>query len=485
MKRQSIATNGTYTVIAKVYAMIVPILTMPYILRVLGVVSYGKVSYVQSLIAYFNLFAMMGISSYALRECSIVRDNHEKLKEKASQIFTISLFTTGISFALFLLYTVLVADARYDYKLYLVFSLMIISNTMMMTWLYSSLERFDLVAVRDIIGRTIYLLGCFLLIRNSNDYILFAIVIVSSLSIIPAIINNIGIWKGVCGIIPRIYIGKELKSCVTSVFYLGLLDVGSKLFSASDVIMTKWLVSDNADKAVGLYNSGILLPLVIEQLVFVIVGVATPRFYKYMGQGDNQNTSQLTNLVSNAMYLVVVPAVLTCLFFPKQLLFLLGGNEYLPAAHVLQIYSLLLITATAVTIAGTRTYVARKKEKKLFKILITMAMLNIILDVFLIRQWGINGAATATILSNVILMIVELSLEHSWNLVFTKDKFVYLGGAALISLLFLVVKNIWKDLPIAYFFGCIIVVGVVYMSYLYLVKESTIMLVLKKLRNNH
>jgi len=476
MQRRSLITNGIYAVAANIYSMMIPLVVMPYILRTLGAESYGKISYVQALISYFILLASLGIYNFALRECAVVRDIPSALKDKVSQIFTISLFTTGFSYILYIIYVCCVKEARSEAPLYLVYSVMILSSGLMMDWLYNSLERFDLVSRRSIIGKTIYVILVFIFIKTSGDYVKYAIVYICSQTLIAFSINHYGIWSGKCGVKPTFQISPNLKNDLKSIFYLGMMTLGSKLFSSSDVILTKWLVSDNGNVAVGLYNSAISIPLIIENLLFVIAGVVSPRLFYYLGQRDDEKATFLTNQASNAMYFVAVPAVLTFFFFPYELLSFFGGGEYVGAKNVLRIYSIVLITAVAITLAGTRTYVARKKEKKLFKILISVAMVNILLDVIFIRYWGISGAALATVISNVILMIIELSSEHTWNFVFTKDKLVYVYSALLISILFLVAKFILDMQNIFVYIGCLVCVGIIYVLFLSLMKESTILL---------
>ena len=479
-KKRSITTNGIYAIAAKIFEMLVPIIVMPYILRTLGVSSYGKIAYIQSLVAYFTLFATMGLSNFALRECSIVRDNEDLFSKKVSQVFTLSLFTTSLSFLVFYIYVISVPDARADFLLYSIYSFMIIGAGLNLSWLYYSIERFDLSSIRDIIGKASYLVLCFLLIHNSNDYNLYALIIVFTTSFITFAFNHYGVWKGRCGAKPRILLDKDFLPNLKAVFFLGLMTLGSKLFSSSDVILTKWLVKGDGNVSAGLYNTGIMLPLVIEQLTFTIASVITPRLYKFLGNGDEIQSQQLTNKISNAMYFVVVPAVVTFLFFPKELLFLLGGESYLPATNVLRFYSLILLTSVAITLAGTRTYVARRKEKKLFTILVSMAAINILLDFVLIKAIGITGAAIATLIANVLLMIVELSLESSWYLVFTSDKIKYLIGGLIVSVFFVLTRLFIEDKLIAMFVG-ILLAGAAYMIYMFCVKESTIEIAIQKI----
>lgn len=477
-----IAKNGIYAVVAKLYGMAVPIIVLPFVLRTLGVESYGKVSYVQSVVAYFVLLSTLGIQNYAFRECSTIRDNKKQLAQKVSQIFTISIILTVISTLAFLFYIFIVQDARNEYQLNLIYSLSIIGGSLMMDWLYNSLERFDLVSIRDIIAKTVYLVLCFIFIHRSEDYLIYAFFVVLSQPIIPMVINFISIRKGFWGFVPKINIC-NLHEGFIAVIYLGLMTLGSKLFSSTDTIIVKWLASGNSDEAVGLYNSGILLPLVIEQLLFVIASVGSPRLFMYIAKGDEKSAVDITNKMSNIMYFIVVPAVLTCIFFPEELLTLLGGKDYLKAAQILQIYSLLLILVVGITLAGTRTYIARKKEKKLFIILMCMAFVNIILDYVFIGLWNIVGAAIATVVSNIFLMIIELSLEKSWHFVFTRDKIVYLGGAILIAVIFILSKKYLPVQNIQVLFLSLPLSALFYVFYLRLFREDTIMMSLTVLNN--
>ncbi len=481
MAVKSITTNGIYAVSAKIFGMLVPMLVMPYILRTLGVESYGRIAYVESLVSYFVLAATLGIADFSMRECSVIRHDKVAFSLKISQIFTISLAVTGVSYTSFLLYSAIVSDAREDFPLYFIFSFTILGGGMLMDWLYKINERFDLISGRDILGKAVYLILCFLLISKSEDYILYGAIFVFSYTIIPLTINHYNIWKGNCEVIPHLQIDNDFLNNMKSIAYLGLMTLGSKLFSSSDVILTKWL-SNNGNEAVGLYNSGIVIPLVIEQMIFVIVSVITPQLYKYLGQHDEKSAQLLSNKVSNIMYFVAVPSVIICVVFSSEILYVLGGDNYLAASPVLKIYSLILLSSVAITLAGTRTYVARKKEKKLFKILISMAIVNITLDYFFIREWGVIGAAIATTISNFLLMSIELTLERSWHFVFTMEKWRYVFGGVIIIAVFMLTKNICLEAPVLTFICSVVIAGIVYSFVMYYMHESTMMIVTDKLK---
>ena len=220
IKSKSIAFNGAFSIIAKFFSMLVPLITLPYILRSLGVESYGKVAYVQSVIAYFILFATLGISNYSMREIAIAKGQFEVLRKKVSLIFTIALLMTMASFAFFLIYSFLVPDANKELPLNLTFSLMIIGTGMLMDWYFNAFERFDLASMRDIAGRVLYIILCFVFISDERDYVVYAMILVSSQALIPMAINIYTIWKGNIGIVPKICFDSDFGQGMKAIFFL-------------------------------------------------------------------------------------------------------------------------------------------------------------------------------------------------------------------------------------------------------------------------
>jgi O-antigen/teichoic acid export membrane protein len=180
--------------------------------------------------------------------------------------------------------------------------------------------------------------------------------------------------------------------------------------------------------------------------------------------------------------LITVPAIITCLFFPTELICLFAGSEYLDAVPVLRIYSFIMLGVLVITLAGTRIYVARKKEKKLFCILLGGATINIIVNSCLIGLMGILGAALATLTAYIVVMVVELTLEHTWKYIFTKDKLNYLYGAGLISGIFLVCKFVLHSHPALTLLFSILFAGLFYVLLMLYLQEYTVSLILGKIK---
>lgn len=483
MERKSLAVNGAFSLIAKVIAMLVPLFVYPYVMRVLGAENYGKVAYVEAFIGYFTLLAALGIDNYAQRECSVLRHDKILMTKKASQIFVIGLIMSFISFVIYLCCVFFVQEMRADYILYMIFSIMIFSNSISLNWLYAAQERFDLTSAREIVSKCTYLLLCFLLVKSSSDYIEYSAIVVFSTTLLPMLWNQYRIQMGECDIKPSFRESDGFHKCIKPIFYLALLTIGSKLFTDSDTLMIKWFINDNGDKAVGIYNSATILPKAFDTLLMAVSAVVTPQIFISVRNHEEEQVHYLMNKTTNILFFISVPAILTCLFFAKEMIFLFAGEEYLSGESVLQIYSFIIMGVLIITMAGTRTYIARQKERKLFVILLFGAVLNICLNVWFIRLCGINGAAIATLISYIVVMTIELTLEKTWHYVFTADKLKYLVGGMIISLIFFCVNTLMRDIIIVKLVVAISLAGIAYVTSMFLLKETSVRLLIEKIRS--
>ena len=488
VKRKSMTTNGAFSLAAKVLAMMVPMIVYPFIMRVLGAESYGKVIYAESVASYFSLLAVLGITTFAQRECAVARDNPDTMRRVASRVFALNLIMTLFSLAIYLSLVFFIPSFQAERTLHLIFACWIIGSGLSMGWLYSSQERFDLISIREIIAKFIYLVLCFSLIKSNDSYIIFAVVVVVSDTVFSMIWNVSGVLRGECGVIPNLKYSSGFTEYIRPVTYLALLTIGSKLFTDFDVMMIKWFSSNDSDTAVGLYNSAIILPKALDSILMTISAVITPQLFIACRQGEEERVKALMNKTSNVLSLVAIPAIVTCLFFSREMMWLFAGEEYLPAAPVLQVYSFIIIGVLVITLAGTRMYIARRKEHKLFIILIFGAILNIILNYFFIKAWGILGAAIATLTAYALVMTIELTLENTWHYIFSKDKIKYVLAGLGIFGAFTIVNYFFSFNPAIKLVCSIGFAGVIYLFLLLILKESTVMHsieIIKQVINNY
>ena len=98
MKARSIKVNAALNTVKQCCQVLFPVITIPYVTRVLGVDNYGKINFSNSIVSYFLLLASLGINSYAIREGALVRNNKKIFEKFSDEVFTINVISTIISY---------------------------------------------------------------------------------------------------------------------------------------------------------------------------------------------------------------------------------------------------------------------------------------------------------------------------------------------------------------------------------------------------
>ena len=192
-KEPSLIKNYLYNLSYKLLAILIPIITTPYIARVLKAESIGAFSYTQSLATYFSIFGIMGLDLYGQLQISKTRDNKERLSQSFCEIFISKLITSVISITI---YAVFVACYKQYSQLLLVMGIMLIANAFDISWLFQGIENFKNVVIRNYIIKLVGLVLILLFVKSKDDVVLYAIIIQST-----TLLGNLTLWYRIKSII--------------------------------------------------------------------------------------------------------------------------------------------------------------------------------------------------------------------------------------------------------------------------------------------
>ena len=155
-QQKSVKLNFIMNAILTMSSFIFPLITFPYVSRILLPEGTGKVSFATSVISYFAMFAQLGIPTYGIRACAQVRDSKEELTRTAQEIFFINLVMTILSYAVFIVGLFTVPRLQQDKRLFLIVSSTLFFNAIGMEWLYKALEQYTYITVRSIIFKHVF-----------------------------------------------------------------------------------------------------------------------------------------------------------------------------------------------------------------------------------------------------------------------------------------------------------------------------------------
>ena len=176
MQEKNIKVNVAWNMIKTISSIIFPLITFPYVSRVLLPEYVGKYNFASTYVSYFSLAASLGITTYAIRECSIVRDDKEKVSRTASQIFSINICSMILSYIVIFLSLAIFRDLE-PYRLaIIILSTSIFFSIIGADWLNCAFEDFKFTTIRTVLFQIFSLVALFIFVRQPEDYIKYAII---------------------------------------------------------------------------------------------------------------------------------------------------------------------------------------------------------------------------------------------------------------------------------------------------------------------
>lgn len=396
---KSIKVNLVLNVIKTLSSIAFPLITFPYVSRVLGPENIGKVNFGNSYISYFSLIASLGIATYAIRECSVVRNNKKKLNQLASELFSINVCTTILAYVL-LGITLLLFRKLDSYRLIIVIqSTVILFTTWGADWINSAMEDFKYITIRSILFQFISLLLMFIFVHNTDDYIKYVIITVVSSS--GANLANVFYRKKYCKI--RFTKSMRWKIHFKPILLLFVMIMAQTIFNSVDVTMLG-LMKGNFD--VGIYSTAHKIKNIIVQVVASLCWVIMPRMSVYFSEDNWEKINQMLKKVLSVMVILGFPCIAGCVVLSKEIIMIVGGNEYSQASLPLAILMIsYLVDIFGGSFLGNMVCLPSKKENEFMKACCIGAAINVILNYMLIPFGGASAAAFTSGISTIVILI--------------------------------------------------------------------------------
>lgn len=393
--------NTIYNILKSCSSIIFPLITFPYIARILTAESIGKINFGLSIISYFSLLASLGISTYAIRECSKVKANSKELFEISSNIYSINIYSTIITYIL-LVITLLIAKPLHSYfSLIIVQSSSIIFTTFGADWLNNAMEDFKYITFRTIIFNIFSIVLMFIYVRSSSDYIIYAAITVISTA--GSNILNYFYRRKFCKItfIIRPNFSVHLKPIIL-LFSLQLVQI---VYVNSDITILGILRSDYE---VGLYSVSVKIYNLVQTLMNSVVLVVLPQLSTAYFEKNYSTINELLKYSLNFIIGLGLPCLIGINVIGKEVIILLAGIEYINALTSLRILTIALLWSFLAGFLGNLIMIPSGRDKICLISSIISALANIVLNLILIPKWGIEAAAFTTTISQALGFIIKL-----------------------------------------------------------------------------
>jgi len=398
MTKNNIGVNAILNLVRAGLSILFPLITYPYALRVIGVNNIGAVSYVTSIISYFSLFAMLGASTYAVREGAKIRDDKKKITEFASQVFTINVICTMIAYGI--LSMVLFGISRFSsYKdLFIILSLNIVFTVLAVDWMNTIYEDFLYITIRSIAINILSLIALFVFVKTEDDYLVYACMQVLTHGLI--CISN---WF-YCRRYVKLRLVKHihLKQHLPKMLVLFVNALAISIYVNLDTTMLGWI---RGEHEVGLYSASTRIYGVVKSLMIAVYSVSIPRLAALHGKKDGKGYMNLFTSIWTSVSLILIPACIGLALLAEEFIAIIGGEAYADAALSLVILAVALLFAIfgGLITSCLNVTIGREKENLISTLL--SAVINCVLNFIVIPLWGLNGAAVTTLVAEAFVVI--------------------------------------------------------------------------------
>lgn len=436
-KPRSLKVNAVLNGIKQSCSILFPLITFPYISRVLGSDGYGKYSFSFSITYYFILLAALGISTYAIREGAKIRDDQEKISGFCSEVFSINVLSLLFSYAL--LISLILANTKVrSYAPYiLIQSSAMIMATIGTDWINSIYEDYLYITVRYIVVQLLALIAMFVFVRTPDD--LWKYCIIATLA------TNGGNLINIFYVRKRVHLKflfhMNIRKHIAPLLILFVNALAISVYVNSDVTMLGFFADD---KAVGIYSFSSKIYNILKQLVNAIIVVSIPRISYVLANKPEEYKSYLQNIF-NFLSLFLFPLVVGMLTMSREIIYIAGGEQYLDGTLSLQILSVATIFAIYSSLFTNCVLIVNRQEKKCLQATIISALINVGLNFVFIPLMGMNGAAITTVIAELINCVMQVTFArklYDFRELNIKPILPSLLGSVLIFVVCILVKSV-------------------------------------------
>lgn len=391
MNNKKLSINYILNLSYQIIAIIIPLITTPYLSRVLGATGVGEYSFTYSLANYFSMFAALGFGTYAQREIAKFQDNKLKVSIVFWEIFIAKIITTFFSITINLLFIKLNIYGKYNI-LMMWWNILIISTGIDINFLFQGLEDFAKIVYKNFFVKIVSLILIFIVVKQPSD--VWKYIIIYSFSIF---IGNISMWGSVKKYLLPINIKeiKPYKHLYTSA-KLFIPTIATSLYAYLDKTMIG-ILANNPDFENGCYEQAEKIVKMSTTIIISLGTVMIPRNTSLYNEGKIGQLKQNIYFASKYVWAIGLPIMFGIIALSDYIIPWFLGSEFTKSSMIMKLLSPLVIFMGFGNVFGLQYLVPVKKDNQWTVCIIIGLIVNIIVNILLIPKYFSFGATFGTI----------------------------------------------------------------------------------------
>lgn len=399
MKKQN--KNFIYNIIYQIFIFIVPMVTTPYISRVLGVEQVGIYAFTNSIINIFMLFSMLGIANYGARTIAKSHKNEEELSVNFISIYVIQFLLNVICICIYVLF---LKTCNYEYKdIMLIQTIALFSVMFDINWFFFGIEKFSITISRNIIMKLLTLVCVFIYVKTKND--LWKYTTILSLG---TLLSQMYLWLRIKKYVKfKIIRVSDIKRHIKPIIILFIPVLAYSIYRIMDKTMIGLLSSQSE---LGYYESA-------DKIVTIPMGIVTALGTVMLPHMSKKEENEIENEIFKTFelsFFIIIPVIIGMLFIGNNFSNIFFGTEFVKTGTIIKYLSITILFATIANVIRTNYLMPCNKDKIYVMSTMTGAILNLILNLIFIPKYGAYGACVGTIVAEFSVMLYQMlsTIEH-------------------------------------------------------------------------
>ena len=440
----------------------------------------GAVNFLSSIVNYIVLFTSLGIPMYAVREIAKYRDNVELRNKITVEITALSIMLCILGYVAVWLLAEFVPRISAASGLFYILSLSVLFTGIGVNWFYQGIEDFKFITIRAIIIRTLAALSLFLLVRDRGDLLIYGAITVGS-TVGNNLVNFIHLRKYIrFGQIQwrKLDVVRHIKPAV-HIFVLNLI---ISIYVNLNSVMLGFM---QGDESVGLYTAGNKIAHIVLSVVTSLGVVMIPRCSHLVETGNMTEFGVVVGKATRLVMCMALPCTVGLMLLATPIINIFCGESFIEAIPVVYWTAPIIIFIGLTNVIGLQVLYPQGKESIVIWSTLGGAVFNLILNLVLIPLYSEIGAAIATFIAELAVLIIQIILGYKYFPLKIKDiKYQsYLVATIIMAiavvLVIMATGNMWMQILLSMLIG-----GGLYAGYLLCMKDdittSILNVVLKK-----
>ena len=398
---------------------IFPLIIFPYISRVLGVNNIGICNFVDSIINYFILFSMMGLSITGIREIAKVKKDKSILQQTFSSLFVLNLISTSIALIWLIIGIYTIPQLKEHQNLMWIGAVKLVFSLFLIEWFFKGIENFKYITIRTVAVRCFFLLCVFLLVKEKDDFDVYYGLLVGT-----TVINAFFNWKYLLRILKFDFSNISISPYIKSFFVLGVYSLLTSMYTSLNVVYLGFVAGE---KEVGYYTTAIKIYTILLSLFTALSGVLLPRFSVMVAENKMLELKNLIFKSLDLLCMICFPLIVFTEFFTPQIIEYIAGNGYQGAITPMRIVMPLMFIIGLEQIYIIQLLMPMKEDKIILRNSLIGALAGIVFNILLVSTLKSVGSSIVWLISELCVLFSaflfvhrKLNIDFDWHIVYKR-----------------------------------------------------------------